>query len=89
MPQPPGRPRGKGGPYVADPERVATSRRENILRRYREPDDPELIEASQARKTAAVKAAIRREAETDPPLTQEQRTQLAMLLLYPERDKSA
>jgi len=93
MPRPQGRPKKQPGdpkgPYVADPERVFTSRRENMLRRYREPDDPELIEATQARKIAALKAAIRREADSDPALTDEQRTKLALLLLRPSTGDAA
>jgi hypothetical protein len=80
MPRPQGRPPGKGGPYVADPERVATSRRENILRRYREPDDPELLDAIRARKTAALVAQIRKVVDAAPPLTDDQKARLAALL---------
>jgi hypothetical protein len=69
--------------YVADHERVVTSRRENSLRRYRPADDPELREATRARKIAALAAAIQREADSDPPLSLEQRSQLAILLLRP------
>jgi hypothetical protein len=76
---------GEKGPYVVtDPERILASRRENILRRHRPSDDPELLEANAKRRVLSLRAAIQREANSDPPLSAEQRTQLAMLLLRPD-----
>jgi hypothetical protein len=80
----PERPAGPKRPYVVkDHERVIASRRENSLGYYRPPDDPELLEANRVRRALALQAAIQREADSDPPLSLEQRSQLAMLLLRP------
>ena len=57
--------------------------REAALKRYRRPDDPEVIAAVAARRYAAAEQAIAREAEADPPLTAEQKARLAILLLQP------
>jgi hypothetical protein len=75
--------------YVADPERVVASRRENSLRRLRPPNDPDLIEANRVRRVLALEAAIKREADSDPPLSMEQRSQLAVLLLHPSGGDAA
>lgn len=70
-------------------ERIVASRRENALKRYRSPNDPVLLEATRNRKQAALIEAIKREAESDPPLSMEQRSQLAILLLRPSGGQAA
>jgi hypothetical protein len=66
-------------------ERIIASRRENALKRYRPANDPLVVEATRKRKVAALAEAIRQEAESDPPLTAEQRARLAVLLLGKDR----
>jgi hypothetical protein len=70
-------------------ERIIASRRENALKRYRSRNDPVLLEATRNRKQAALIEAIKREAESDPPLSMEQRSQLAILLLRPSGGQAA
>jgi hypothetical protein len=69
-------------------ERIVAGRRENALKRYRPPNDPLVLEATCNRKAAALRDTIRREAESDPPLSLEQRSQLAILLLRSGRTPS-
>ena len=60
------------------PERIAATKRTYVA-----DNDPDLIEANRVRRVLALQAAIKREADSDPPLSMEQRTQLAILLLHP------
>jgi hypothetical protein len=55
----------------------------NVLQRYRSPDDPAIARARADLREAKLAEAIRREAEADPPLSSEQRSRLAALLLRP------
>jgi hypothetical protein len=56
-------------------------RRAAGLSRWRQSDDPELSQAKADLIEARLREAIQREAESDPPLSPEQRSRLAVLLL--------
>ena len=53
----------------------------NALQRHRPPDDPAIQAARIDLRVAKLADEIIREAEADPPLTSEQRSRLAVLLL--------
>jgi hypothetical protein len=55
----------------------------NALQRHRPPGDPAIAAARIDLRVAKLAEEISREAEADPPLTPEQRSQLALLLLRP------
>jgi len=55
----------------------------NALRRYRPADDPDVAGARMDLREAKLAEEIAREAEADPPLSIEQRSRLAVLLLRP------
>jgi hypothetical protein len=57
----------------------------NALQRHRPPDDPAIDTARIDLRVAKLADEIICEAETDPPLTAEQRSQLAILLLQPRQ----
>jgi hypothetical protein len=65
----------------SDHSKVAS--RVGILSRHRKPDDPDLRQARADLAEARLREAIQREAANDPPLTVEQRSRLAVLLLAP------
>lgn len=60
--------------------RLSPSRRHNALRRYRDPDDPEMQEAAREMRAASLEDHIRDVVDQAPPLTAEQRSRLATLL---------
>jgi hypothetical protein len=60
---------------------VQKQRRAAGLSRWRQPDDPELAQAKSDLIETRLREAIQREAESDPPLSPEQRSRLAVLLL--------
>jgi hypothetical protein len=53
------------------------------LARDRKPDDPELLEARRTLREVRLADAIRETVDAAPPLTDEQRTRLALLLHNP------
>jgi hypothetical protein len=53
----------------------------NALQRHRPPDDPAIAAARIDLRAAKLADEITREAEADPPLSAEQRSRLAVLLL--------
>ena len=55
--------------------------RVSVLTRHHGPDHPAVAEARAELREARLAEEIAREAETDPPLTIEQRSRLAILLL--------
>jgi hypothetical protein len=57
----------------------------NALQRHRSPDDPAIDAARVDLRVAKLADEIIREAEADPPLTVEQRSRLAFLLLQPRQ----
>jgi hypothetical protein len=57
----------------------------NALQRHRTPDDPDIKAARIDLRVAKLADEIIREAEADPPLTVEQRSRLAVLLLQPRQ----
>jgi hypothetical protein len=62
-------------------------RRAAGLGRWRPSDDPDLAQAKSDLAEARLREAIQREAANDPPLTAEQRSRLAVLLLSPTTDR--
>ena len=60
----------------------------NALQRYRPADDPAISEARLNLREAKLAEEIQREAEADLPLTAEQRSRLAVLLLRSGRTPS-
>jgi len=54
--------------------------RHNALKRYRSPDDPELVDARRQLKAEHLAAYIKKTVDEAPPLTPEQRDRLALLL---------
>jgi hypothetical protein len=74
---------------IKDAELVIAARRANSLKHRRPPDDPELLEANKRHSFLSLQAAIQREAANDPPLSCEQRSQLAILLLRPNAGDNA
>ncbi|QYJ04238.1 hypothetical protein KUV85_00725 [Nocardioides panacisoli] len=50
------------------------------LSRSRKPDDPELIEAKRNLRAARLKAYVRRVVDSAPPLTDDQRDEIASIL---------
>jgi hypothetical protein len=63
--------------------RLKARGRLNSLQRYRKPDDPDIAAARLQLREANLVDAIRREANTAPPFSTEQRARLAALLLSP------
>jgi hypothetical protein len=57
----------------------------NALQRHRPADDPAIQAARIDLRVAKLADEIIREAEADPPLTAEQRSRLAVLLLQPRQ----
>ena len=55
----------------------------NALQRHRPPDDPAIDAARVDLRVAKLAEEISREADADPPLSPEQRSRLAVLLLSP------
>ena len=55
----------------------------NALQRHRPSDDPAIAAARMDLREAKLAEEIAREAEADPPLSIEQRSRLAVLLLRP------
>jgi hypothetical protein len=55
----------------------------NALQRHRSPGDPAIAAARIDLRVAKLAEEISREAEADPPLSVEQRSRLAVLLLRP------
>ena len=62
------------------PARRSASSRVSALSRSRSDNDPVLVEARQALRVAGLAEYIQRVLDTAPPLTQEQRDKLAILL---------
>lgn len=54
--------------------------RHNALRRYRGPEDPEVLTALRDLRAARAEDYVRRLVDEAPPLTDEQRDRLALLL---------
>ncbi len=54
--------------------------RHNALKRYRSPDDPELVDARGQLKAEHLAAYIKKTVDAAPPLTSEQLARLALLL---------
>ena len=67
------------------PARRSASSRVSALSRSRSDNDPVLVEARQALRVAGLAEYIQRVLDTAPPLTQEQRDKLAILLRGAER----
>jgi hypothetical protein len=61
----------------------------NALQRHRPPHDPAIEVARLELREAKLADEIIREAEADPPLTSEQRSRLAVLLLRPTSGEAA
>jgi hypothetical protein len=61
----------------------------NALQRHRPPDDPAIDAARVDLRVAKLADEIIREAEADPPLSSEQRSRLAALLLRPTSGEAA
>ena len=59
---------------------MSSRHRHNALVRYRDPDDPELLDAKRQMAADSIAIYIKRTAATAPPLTAEQRDRLATLL---------
>jgi hypothetical protein len=70
---------------VASPSQIAASRKASWTRVYG-PDSPQVARADQELRTAALAAHIKRLVDKAPPLTAEQRAQLALLLGVPGAD---
>jgi hypothetical protein len=60
--------------------------RVSVLTRHHGPDHPVVAEARAELREARLREAIEREAESDPPLSAEQRARLAVLLLRSSGD---
>jgi hypothetical protein len=58
-------------------------KRVSQLHRHRKPDDPELLDARQELTYRNARSYVRRLVQQAPPLSAEQRTRLAVLLLAP------
>jgi hypothetical protein len=67
----------------------AASRRENALKRYREPNDPVLVDAIRQRRAVAAEEYIQRLLADTPPLTAEDKLHLTRLLTEPDRGSVA
>jgi hypothetical protein len=61
----------------------AARARLSALQRHRGPNDTAVVAARSALREAKLAEEISREADADPPLTPEQRSRLAVLLLSP------
>ena len=61
-------------------EVIVARNRHNALKRHRPADDPELLEARQSLKAASLEEHIRRVVDEAPPLSDEKRDRLALLL---------
>jgi hypothetical protein len=65
---------------MAEPAWREARARHNALTRYRDPDDPELLNARRDLKAARLADHIRKTVDEAPPLTDAQRARLAGLL---------
>jgi hypothetical protein len=67
---------------VSDPVHVARAKVGGLVA-HREADDPELLDARQELKAAMLRRHIRKVVAEAPPLSDDQRSALALLLLRP------
>jgi hypothetical protein len=63
--------------------------REAALKRHRKPDDPAITAAIAERRYVAAEEYVRRIVAEAPPLSAEQRSRLAVLLLTPKAGDTA
>jgi hypothetical protein len=72
------------------PDPVLSQRgRRNVLVRHYGADDPRTVEAERDLKAAGLEQHIREIIDTAPPITEEQRSRLALLLRGPSSDTAA
>jgi hypothetical protein len=63
--------------------RTAERAKLNALKRYRSPDDPEVLKAAAALKAGRIEDHIKTLVDAAPPLSAEQKVRLAALLIAP------